>query len=497
MLRYSSPPVNATTYDLLPYEDYCFAATHPEHLFTVSRLFGHRAPDFGTSRVLELGCARGGNLLPMALDLPDATFVGIDLSARQIDEGLAQLRRIGVRNITLETRSIMDLDASFGAFDYVICHGVYSWVPEPVRDAILARCRDLLTPAGVAYVSYNTLPGWDIGRSLRDFLLMNLAATANVKEKVARAREALRALIVGLKSQPGAHAAAFRVEAESLLDVPDSYLFHEYLETSNDPVYFREFVERARAFGLDHLADADLRSAIPESTIELEQSVDFIRGRRFRASLLVRTAPRERIAMDIAQLAHCHVSTRLELAEDSTEDALRADSPLRFTHDGKPLQVTSAMSKCALATLIETQRRPIAYVEWCARIARRLGLSDPRSVAARLITEADVRGWIAAGFLDLHAGPARFADDASLRPLACPLARDQATYGTRVSNRRHVQLDLDAFEHTLLPLLDGTHDRAALRTALQTRSGAMSEGALAGRIEEALEWLALNALLIA
>ena len=85
-------------------------------------------------RVLELGCASGGNLIPMAMDFPDSEFLGIDLSARQIEAGKVHLANLKPRNIELRAASIMDVDAGYGQFDYIICHGVFSWVPP-------ARCR--------------------------------------------------------------------------------------------------------------------------------------------------------------------------------------------------------------------------------------------------------------------------------------------------------------------------------------------------------------------
>lgn len=73
-----------TSYDEVPYESYPFAQTHPDRLATVATLLGLRPAPVEQCRVLELGCAGGGNLIPMALTLPESTFVGIDLSARQI-----------------------------------------------------------------------------------------------------------------------------------------------------------------------------------------------------------------------------------------------------------------------------------------------------------------------------------------------------------------------------------------------------------------------------
>ena len=120
-------------YDELPYLRLPFPQTHPGRLAAQARLFGVTAPPVATCRVLELGCASADNLVPMAVAAPAARFVGIDLSARQIDEGRATIAALGLTNIELVAADIMAIDASFGTFDYIVAHGVYSWVPPDVR----------------------------------------------------------------------------------------------------------------------------------------------------------------------------------------------------------------------------------------------------------------------------------------------------------------------------------------------------------------------------
>src|SRR5690606_35486513 len=124
--------------------------------------------DIGNCRVLELGCASGGNLIPMAVELPEARFLGIDLSARQINDGLAVVQALGVENIELRRGDILNITPELGQFDYILCHGVYSWAPPPVQKKILHVCRENLAPQGVAYVSYNTYPGWRLRGAVRE-----------------------------------------------------------------------------------------------------------------------------------------------------------------------------------------------------------------------------------------------------------------------------------------------------------------------------------------
>ena len=145
-----------TTYDEVPYMAASFSNTHPEVLAVTALLRGIDSPPLDGARVLELGCARGANLVPMASSLPKASFVGVDLSHRQIDEARATARAVGAENVAFHAMDLRGLDDSFGSFDYVVAHGLYSWVPPDVQEAILEVCARRLSPKGIVYVSYNT-----------------------------------------------------------------------------------------------------------------------------------------------------------------------------------------------------------------------------------------------------------------------------------------------------------------------------------------------------
>ena len=128
------------------------------------RCSGSRPAAVGRCRVLELGCGDAGNLAPMALALPEAEFVGIDAAPGAIARGRALADAIRLPNLTLEAIAIEDFEPDAGGFDYVIAHGVYSWLPAPARDRLLALCARALARGGVAYVSYNALPGGRVAR---------------------------------------------------------------------------------------------------------------------------------------------------------------------------------------------------------------------------------------------------------------------------------------------------------------------------------------------
>jgi SAM-dependent methyltransferase len=180
-----------TSYDLVPYWGHPYRESHPDQLATVARLFGLTTPAVDKARVLELGCASGANLIPAAVSVPGATFLGIDLSLRQIDEGRRTIAALGLANIELVQGSIDTIGAEHGQFDYIICHGVYSWVPRNIQDHILRVCSRNLAAEGIAYVSYNTYPGWFMRGMVRRMMGFHARRFADPATQLEQARALL------------------------------------------------------------------------------------------------------------------------------------------------------------------------------------------------------------------------------------------------------------------------------------------------------------------
>jgi len=293
----------ADAYDDTPYESNAFALTAPGHLRAVAALYGLSAPAVENARVLELGCAAGGNLLPFAVAHPNAHALGIDLSTQQIESGQAVVKAMGLRNLELRAMSITDITKDLGQFDYIIAHGVFSWVPPEVREAILRVCRENLAPEGIAYISYNTYPGWKASDVVRDAMILNSYGAQTPQERLTRAKDVLGMLEHGL-SQGNPLRSALQQAVQQLRKQSDYYLMHEHLEAVNSPCYFLEFAAAAQQAGLAYLADSEPQSTIAsnyggnvailhnalsaDAPREMrEQYLDFAVGRQFRKSLLV------------------------------------------------------------------------------------------------------------------------------------------------------------------------------------------------------------------
>ena len=184
-----------SAYDQVLYAGLPFSQTHPDRLASLATLFGMQPAPVERCRVLELACANGGNLIPMAFELPGSEFVGIDMALAGIRTGRDEIAALGLANIRLEHMDIMDAGPELGMFDYIIAHGLYSWVPDQVRDRLLAVAKANLAPEGVAYVSYNALPGCRIREMFRDMLLFHVRGVSQPEARVEHAREFLECVV--------------------------------------------------------------------------------------------------------------------------------------------------------------------------------------------------------------------------------------------------------------------------------------------------------------
>ena len=160
-----------TAYDRVPYPTATYTQTHVRRLAAMARLFGVNAPDVRTSRVLEIGCGEGANLIGMAVDLPESQFVGIDLSETAIARATDLAKQAGVENVTFRQIDVAELIGRPGECDFVIAQGVFSWVPREVQDKILDLCERVLARRGIAYICYYTNAGCHVREKIAEIML--------------------------------------------------------------------------------------------------------------------------------------------------------------------------------------------------------------------------------------------------------------------------------------------------------------------------------------
>lgn len=518
----------ATSYDEVPYDARPRYATHPDCLATLAKLLGMTPAPIDRCRVLELGCSTGGNLLPLAEMLPNSQFVGIDLSRRQIETGRQVAAALGLKNLRLEPRSILDVNASFGEFDYIIAHGVYSWVPAEVRDKILSICRENLAPQGVAYVSYNTLPGWYLRAGARDLMNYHTRESSDPAEKVREARAILDFVQASSPEPESVWARMLREEAELLRKEGDYYVYHEHLERDNHAVYFHQFVEHARQHGLQFLGEAQYHTSLSvfpaevqqhlrricKNLLELEQYLDFLKNRTFRRTLLVRGEveltrnPGPEVAESLLAVGLARpVSANPDLTTDAVEEFIN--------EAGSTVATGVPFAKAALVLLYEAWPRSFTAETLWEAVRERLGAAAPDFTPAQgrgMITRSLVHLYLS-GLVSLHSYLTPITLSPGERPRTTELIRLQAKTGAAVTNRRHKEVPLSAFDRALLVLCDGKTDRAGMIEAIarQAREEKVElrrenvpltdpeeiRGALSGEVEAGLERLAHSLLLIA
>jgi len=482
-------------YDEVPYESFAIPETHPDYLGSLGTLLGIEGAPADHCRVLELGSAAGGNLIPLAYHLPDSQFLGVELSARQAGRGQALIRELGLTNCRMLHRDILDLDPDpdrdpeLGTFDYILVHGVYSWVPEPAREHILRLCGGLLAQRGIAYVSYNVLPGWRQRAVLRDMLLHHCRDAGPAAERIARARELLGLLATGLAGDRRPEAELLRRELEHLEGSRTSYLYHEYLEDTNAPETFSAFMARAKGQGLRYLADARLHTLFPtslspaaqavldrfETQSQVEQYMDFFTMRPFRRSLLVRAEVEPNLEIDLGRLR------RLSLYADlKTTEVVALDQILPQTYrmpGGAPFTLEHPLTKALMERLAAIYPSAVPFPELLEYAKRRVGQSGNGSLAGQSrACLSEVFSLYCSGGLGLSRWAAAWPVGVSERPRATALARAQAAAGEgHAATVRHRVLTLDVLSAHLISLLDGTRDRSALIQGLRAMIDAQPE----------------------
>jgi hypothetical protein len=475
------------SYDQAPYASYAHPGSAPGQLAAVAWLFGLETPEVGSARVLEIGCAAAGNLIPFAATHPGATVVGIDLSPVHVAKGRERVRALGLDNVELLDGDIANADlAHLGPFDFIVCHGVYSWVPKDVQDAILTACRALLADTGVAYVSYNAYPGWKAKEIVRDAMLLSIGDTASPPEKVASARRT--AEFLNAVAEPDSVLARAVADHRAMASVSgDYYLLHEELEAFNAPCYFRDFVRAARAHGLEYLAEAQpenmfvgnygplavdhLRDVDAGDRVLLEQHLDFVVNRSHRQTLLVKAERAAQIAhtVDRNRNRRLHVAARVPPVAEPT----RLDhSNQRYGADGGVAIVAyDPAIKAALDALTTRWPWTLSWQELRVAVRARLAracVDEPPDLDVRIDGLLDVL---------ITRGMARYRlDPVSPRPVSTPLRLDEPVRRTAeltgddgepfVFNQWHESVPLSPLDGHLIPLLDGNHDRDALLEAM-------------------------------
>lgn len=460
------------SYDEIPYTNAPQPYTHISRIAAVGQLRGMMPPSPARCRVLELGCADGGNLLPMAVRYSESQFVGIDLSPTQVKTGSERARELALPNFELRSADILELnEQNLEHFDYIIAHGVYSWVPVEVRERILQICQNHLTQNGIAYLSYNVYPGWRSKQALREILRYHTRNIVDLRKKVEASFELLSIMPLP-DTSPNAPAPLLvqqlREKLEEIED-PATYLLHEYLIDLNEPFYFTEFLRQIGTAGLQYVDDVYpgstsldrlpplaqnwAREHLTEYS-EQQQYVDFFGNTAFRRSLICHDSLviERKLTMHHMRSLRVMALCQIEPSEDNVR-YFKTKSGRRFTMDHSGLLAV-------LDRLVAACPESVPLSEIRDILGDRV--SDDQAVE---MIEALLNGSV----IEFTVDDNRCTRTVEERPFASRLVRHQSERGF-ASNASHRAVRIDnPFNQQLIPLLDGRSTVPELASLLRER----------------------------
>lgn len=471
----------AFSYDEVPYSSFTFPQTRPDRLATLAAFHGMEPAPPEKCRVLELGCGDGTNLLSFAYILPGSSFVGIDLSQVHIDAADRAAAELKLVNLSFACDDVLNFDPrAFGEFDYIIAHGLFSWVPDLVREKILEIYAECLAPHGVGYISYNTYPGCKTREMLWDMMKYYTAAIADPMQKVSGGIQFLNFLNFAAEKNT-AYQTLINAELAQYSQRTAENVFHDDLSSINRPFYFHEFAELLKPHGLQFLSEVDafwseskLRPEIAAKLDELgddlvrrEQFTDFVKGRPFRSSLVCRAD------VDLDRDPKPEILRSFFLA--SQVEPLAADRNPGSTAiekfkglDGEMFESANPITKAAIRALSQAWSKPIAFDEL---IGKASALSENSEPSVRDEAAAELLGLFKQGFVYLHRSKPEFPNAPSEKPRASSFVqwqiRKKCSHLTALSG-----MDLKPDGDLMLALLllcDGTLDRDGLILEISKR----------------------------
>ncbi|MGA2181706.1 MAG: class I SAM-dependent methyltransferase [Bryobacteraceae bacterium] len=428
-------------------------------------LFGMDPAPVEHCRVLEIGCNQGGNLIPMAFGLPESEFTGIDLAPGTIARAQSRIERIGLTNIRVHAMNLLDVGPDLGEFDYIVAHGLYSWVPAPVREKLLTVCRQNLSANGVAYVSYNTYPAGHLRRVSRDAMQFHAARAGLSGEERVREGKAFLKFLLDSADADGIGKAVYQNEFERQFKRDDEGVFHDELSADYSPFYFTDVAEAAARYGLQFLSEARLRDMLnpavkPEALqmaaesaggdlIAYHQYLDFLVFRGFRETLLCHGEARLRRDGLAERMGRMWVASPLrkfgQEADGTTE--------FRVPRGAGSIRTNNPATIAALERLQEIWPQGERFQDL---------LETTRSEARESLEQAFLQ-LAAMGLADLRTHCVSVAAQVSDRPTASRLARMEAQEGDVITTLLHRSIRMeDEPAKRFIQLLDGAHGHEAL-----------------------------------
>jgi SAM-dependent methyltransferase len=454
----------------MPYATFALRVADPNRLAAIARLYGVNVPSPSEASVLEIGCGTGVNLIHIAERYPKSRCIGVDISERHISEGQKIASGSGCSNVELRCGDIRSAALGHGEFDYIICHGVYSWVAPSVRHELLSAISSSLSEHGVAFLSYNVLPGWRQRGILRDIMQTGAAHRAllsgdeSPENRLDGAMELLRLVAERRKGEGDLYGGYIREGLDRFQNAHPSYLFHEYLEEFNEPFLFSTFMHTVELHGLQFLSEANPATmsvddlgekvvayidGLGTDVVAREQCIDVFRNRMFRETILCSSSHELKRDLKASVFTSLHFVSDFRAGGDEGKEAL-----FKEVLTGRVVRTPKDEHSVLLGMIGESGYAGLSFVDLVAKFrAAFAGQYDERAVMHGL-----VRLW-RWGLLDvaLERVPIRTAIAGEAR--VSRLARCQASSGERsVTSLQHRSCEVSEVEREIVSGSDGSRD---------------------------------------
>ncbi|WP_151980925.1 class I SAM-dependent methyltransferase [Acinetobacter guerrae] len=256
----------------VPYPTFVHRQMMPSWLTMLTQLEGIRGPDIEKPyRYLELGCAMGIQLHLNAAANPIGHFVGVDFNPQQLmvaEEGVQTTKNSNIEFIQADFESFLEYDIE--PFDFIVTHGVWSWISEENQNFIIKIINKLLKKNGILYCSYMSHPGATGLTSIQKLMFeMSRNLNGDSAKKAAQSLNLVRAI-------GNANAGLFRKipsltqELSELAQDKINYVAHDFLSEYWQPQHSADMIRQFGKIGLSYIASAGIMENLNRLTLPVE-----------------------------------------------------------------------------------------------------------------------------------------------------------------------------------------------------------------------------------
>lgn len=502
--------MSADRYREVGYESRPSPERHPRRLWSVAKLRGLNPTPPDTARILDLGCGSGGFLLGIADEFRQSRCVGVDQSPSQIEAARRSAREGELGNVSFATERFSEI--SLEPFDYIICHGVFSWIPPDDRRRLLDCLKRSLAPRGICYLSFNALPGWQTRLHLKEMLSLFDRKSEPLSERVESANEVLQEIEGRLVDAFRPYGLQLKEEVERNRGRGDGFIAHELLLPHCGAHTVMQFCEEVGEKGFHLIGDGlptRMRSANAEfnteslpfrdDPVKVEQFFDYLYPTSFRGALL---AHDDQIPQSIDQgdWSSLFLASPLVEHEDQALAGERSIVPF-YGPQEEIIESREPEQKAVLRLLSAVWPQAVSFKDCEAVAKQQLGFFSYRR--KKLVEQ--LRPLWFRNLLEVHPSPLRCASRLPSQPFAAPYRRHQAAEQNWIMTLRAEYLPVNPLLRELCVRCNGErsiHDliseitRLVAEGELQVRTEDEEPSAeeisivLQGECERALQYLA-------